>query len=212
MYNYIEIVSRFYQDVQVETIRAGSSTVYDDLIFKVPAEIISQAELETTFDSNISPDERRIILDVAEAEADDIMFWNGNAFVLDNSLRLKVNKYIHVPFVALANAKNKWLSINAAGNESSNIVPFLIPFDTTITVVSIANKIECGTDIEINVNGSIVSTTEVRNVSQSIIDIPNVNVLAGDAVSVYLNGVNGQTTPKFPIVTVWFQTTKSEMT
>ena len=203
-YNYIQILGRFFPDVEAETIRNTSPLDYNNLIFRVGFK--TQAELEAAFDAAGAEDEVRVTIDIEQASADDVVYWNGTSFATR-----RINKFFQAPFLGQANVQNKWLSVLSTSHPTSDVTPFLAPFAANIKTITFGSEVSSGCDLEIYVNGSLSDTVEIRDDQQSVNSITPIALAGGDTVGVFMRKVNGQTKPRNPIVTLWIEHQKVEI-
>lgn len=197
MYNYIEILGRLYPDVEAETIPNGDPTNYDDVIFKVGSH--TKAEIEAAEDASALVDTRRPIIDVANAPTDGPVVWDGEKFVIVQPVQMT-----QIPFSGNATVSNKWLSLFSGGN-TSDTIPFLSPFNGSITGLSFVNSSsgsDC--DLEIYKNGALALTIEIRNQLNYVdTSFTPLTIASSDTIGVFLRKF-GNSKPSDPLVTLWF--------
>jgi len=166
---------------------------------------IGKSELETMSNNNVFADVRSVTIDVSALSGDTPkkVVWDGSKFEAVDDVPMQPVQLTQFPFSYDGKAKDKWLSAYGAGNESSDAVPVLIPFEMTIDRLSYINEDDDeDTDVRIYVNGSAVRNIRMQNVRSGVFTFSPINLDIGDKVGVFLRELD-KGKPKNPTVTLW---------
>jgi hypothetical protein len=125
----------------------------------------------------------------------------------DGQSRLKSNltatsqgRLVAFTFENSGNTANKWLAFGAS-SATSNEVPFVCPFNCSISAITFANDDDDeSSDIDIYKNGNLLYTWEVRNKRTAYkSDFNGLSVSIGDRVSIFMKKHQGKA-PSNPVV------------
>jgi len=131
-------------------------------------------------------------VNITNITTDDILSWNGVAFV--NTPKPKSNKksFIYSYGVDSDNVVDRYL--DKVGNFSSNLSPHIAFVNSKIQYISFSVSNPTNEwNIEIEINGVIVTTLNALSTAESGVSVLlNIDVLAGDKIVAFANTNNNE--------------------